>query len=58
MIWLFIGIGIYLAIGCFMLIIFITNRMSGFTFWNVIGVVVGWLPIGIYFWIKNKIENK
>ena len=58
MILLLIGIGIvYLAIGMFILVVFVKNRLSGFTVWNVLATVFLWLPIGAFLWVQNKIEN-
>ena len=53
-----IGIGIvYLAIGVFILIVFVKNRLSGFTLWNVLATIFLWLPVGAFLWVQNKIEN-
>ena len=58
MILLLIGIGIvYLAIGVFILVVFVKNRLSGFTLWNVIATVFLWLQVGAFLWVKSKIEN-
>ena len=58
MILLLIGIGIvYLAIGVFILVVFVKNRLSGFTLWNVLATAFLWLPIGAFLWVQNKIEN-
>ena len=58
MILLLIGVGIaYLAIGVFILVVFVKNRLSGFTLWNVFATVFLWLPVGAFLWIKTKIEN-
>jgi len=54
MIWLLIGLGIYLAIGIFILIVFIKMKLSGFTFWNVLGTIFAWLPI----WIITRIKHR
>ena len=54
MILLLIGIGIvYLAIGVFILIVFIKNGCSGFTFWRVLAVLFLWLPILILGWMQG-----
>ena len=53
-----IGIGIvYLAIGVFILVVFMKNRLSGFTLWNVLATVFLWLPVGAFLWVKTKLEN-
>ena len=55
---LLIGVGIaYLAIGVFILVVFMKNELSGFTLWNVLATVFLWLPVGAFLWIKTKIEN-
>ena len=54
MIWPLIGIGIYLAIGVFILIVFVKMGLSGFTFWNTLATVLLWLPILIFAWINEK----
>jgi len=54
-----IGIGIvYLAIGVFILVVFVKNRLSGFTMWNVLATVFLWLPVGLFLWVKTRIENR
>ena len=58
MILLLIGIGIvYLAIGVFILVVFVKNRLSGFTMWNVLATVFLWLPVGLFLWVQSKIDN-
>ena len=53
-----IGITIlYLGIGLFILLVFIKNRLSGYTVWNVLAVLFGWFPIGLFPLVKTKIEN-
>ena len=55
MIWL-IGVGtLYLGIGIFFLIVFIKNRVTGYTVWNVLAVLFGWLPVGLYLLIKSEL---
>ena len=53
MIWPIIGLGIYLGIGVFILVIFVKNSMTGFTLWNILATIFLWLPIMILGWIQR-----
>lgn len=53
MILLLIGIGIYLAIGVFILMVIVKGGHTRPKWWQALAVLFGWLPIVIFTWITG-----
>ena len=48
MIWLWISMGVYLAIGVFILMVIVKGGHTRPKWWQVLAALFGWLPIWIF----------